>query len=150
MPTPITYQQNSMPTHEGMAPGLNSNGQIPNLAWTPKVISLTATTYTLVAAQSGSIIHNAAMTAGTTLTLPAISTGPYYFKIIQGAAYAITVTSVVADTIITFNDVAADSVTFSTSNEIIGGHFEVICDGTKLFVLPILASEAQTVTIATS
>lgn len=150
MPTPTTYQTNGMPTWKGQSPGLNANGQISNMAWTPKVISLTTTTYTLTAAQSGSFIHNAAMTAATTLTLPAISTGPFWFRIIQGAGYAITVTSVVADTIITFNDVAADSVTFSTSSEIIGGSYEVICDGTYLFVIPVLASEAQTVTIATN
>lgn len=148
MPTPTTYTNNNMPTYKGQAPGLNANGQISNMAFTPRVISLTAAR-TLTAADSGAYIHNAAMTAAVTLTLPAISTGPFYFKIIQGAAYAITVTAATADTIITFNDVAADSVTFSTSSEIIGGHYEVICDGTYLFVLPILASEAQTVTIAT-
>ena len=148
MPTPATYSTNSMPTYQGVAPGLNANGQISNMAWTPRFIQLTAAR-TLVAAESGSYIHNVGMTAAVTLTLPAISTGPFYFKIIQGAGYAITVTAATADTIITFNDATADSVTFSTASEIIGGHFEVICDGTSLFVLPILASEAQTVTIAT-
>ena len=143
-------QTNGMPTMQGRYVGLNAYDQIENMAWTPKVISLTAATYTLKASQSGAFIHNASMTEACTLTLPAISDGPFYFKILQGAGYAITVTSAAADTIITFNDVAADSVTFSSSNEIIGGHYEVICDGTKLFVLPILASEAQTVTIVTN
>lgn len=150
MPIPANYSLNQMPEFKGQAPGLNVNGQISNMAWTPKVISLTATTYTLKASQSGSYVHNAAMTAACTLTLPSIATGPFWFKIIQGAGYGITVTSVVADTIITFNDAAADSVVFSTSAELIGGSYEVICDGTYLFVLPVLASEAQTVTIATS
>lgn len=149
MPTPSTYQTNSMPTYKGQAPGLNSNGQISNMAWTPRIVALTGTAQTLTAAQSGTIFHNVGLTASITVTLPAISTGPFYFKIVQGAGFSIVVTAATADTIITFNDAAADSVTFSTSSEIIGGHYEVICDGTSLFVLPILASEAQTVTIVT-
>jgi hypothetical protein len=139
-----------MPTMNGRYVGLNAYDQIEYMAWVPKMIRLTATTYTLKANQSGAIIHNAGITEATTLTLPAIADGPFYFKIIQGAGYAITVTSVVADTIITFNDVAADSVTFSTTSEIIGGSYEVFCDGTYLFVLPVLASEAQTLTVVTS
>lgn len=149
MPVPST-QQSYMPTMEGNKPALNASGQISLMQWTPKIVALTGTATTLTAAQSGTIFHNVGLTASHTLTLPAISTGPFYFKIVQGAGYSIVVTSAVADTIITFNDAAADSVTFSTSSEIIGGHYEVICDGTSLFVLPILASEAQTVTIATA
>jgi hypothetical protein len=144
------YQTNGMATFDGNKPGLNAYGQIADMAWTPKIAALTGTAQTLKASQSGTIFHNVGLTASITVTLPAIADGPYYFKIIQGAGYSIVVTSVVADTIITFNDAAADSVTFSSSSEIIGGHYEVICDGTSLFVLPILASEAQTVTIVTN
>lgn len=142
------FQTNSMPTYKGIGAGVNEYGQIANLAWYPRFIQLTGAR-TLLASESGAYVHNVGMTAGVVLTLPAIADGPYYFKVIQGAGYGITVTAVTADTIITFNDAAADSVVFSTSSELIGGHYEVICDGTSLFVLPILASEAQTVTIAT-
>lgn len=148
MPVPST-QQSYMPTMAGNKPALNSAGQISLMQWTPKIVALTGTATTLTAAQSGTIFHNVGLTAAHTLTLPAISTGPFYFKILQGAGYEIVVTAATADTIITFNDAAADSVKFSTSSEIIGGHYEVICDGTSLFVLPILASEAQTVTVTT-
>lgn len=148
MPVPST-QQTAMPTMDGNKPALNTAGQISLMQWTPRIVSLTGTAQTLLAKDSGTIYHNVGLTASHTLTLPAISTGPFYFKIIQGAGYSIVVTAATADTMITFNDAAADSVTFSTSSEIIGGHYEVICDGTSLFVLPILASEAQTVTVAT-
>lgn len=140
--------QTSMPTWNGNTPALNIYDQIGTMQWTPKIVAITGTR-TLKSSESGTIFHNVGMTAGVTVTLPAISDGPFYFKILQGAAYGITVTAATADTIITFNDAAADSVVFSTSSEIIGGHYEVICDGTSLFVLPILASEAQTVTIST-
>lgn len=149
MPIPST-QQSAMPTQGGNKPSLNAAGQISLMQWTPRIVALTGTASTLTAAQSGTIFHNVGLTASHTLTLPAISAGPFYFKIVQGAGYSIVVTAATADTIITYNDAAADSVTFSTSSEIIGGHYEVFCDGTNLFVLPILASEAQTVTIATN
>lgn len=148
MPVPST-QQTAMPTMDGNKPALNASGQISLMQWTPRIVALTGTAQTLTAAQSGTIFHNVGLTADHVLTLPAISTGPFYFKVVQGAGYKITVTAATADTIITFNDAAADSVTFSTASEIIGGHYEVMCDGTNLFVLPILASEAQTVTVAT-
>lgn len=149
MPTPSTFQKNAMPIMEGLHAGVNASGQISNMAWTPYFISLTTATRTLVAAESGAIVWNPAATQATTLTLPAISAGPFYFKIIQAAGYGITVTAATADTMITFNDVAADSVVFSTASEIIAGSYEVFCDGTYLAVLPSLASEAQTITINT-
>lgn len=149
MPIPST-QQTAMPTMEGNKPALGANGNLSLMQWTPRLVALTGTASTLKARDSGTIYHNVGLTASHTLTLPAISDGPFYFKIVQGAGYSIVVTAATADTIITFNDAAADSVTFSTSSEIIGGHYEVLCDGTSLFVLPILASEAQTVTIATN
>lgn len=139
-----------MPTMDGNKPALNSAGQVSLHQWTPRIVALTGTAQTLLARDSGTIYHNVGLTASITVTLPAIASGPFYFKIIQGAGFSIVVTSVVADTIITFNDAAADSVTFSTSSELIGGHYEVLCDGTNLFVLPILASEAQTLTVVTS
>lgn len=106
--------------------------------------------YTIVAADSGKIFHTAGATAAVNFTLPAIATGPWFFTILVGADFGVTVTAATADTIITFNDVAADSVAFSQASEIIGGSFEVICDGTSLYVLPRLASEAQTIAIVTA
>lgn len=149
MPVPST-QQSAMPTLGGNKPALNAAGQISLMQWTPRIVAMTGTTRTLTAAESGTIFTNVGLTAAITVTLPAISTGPWYFKFLQGAGYAIVVTAATADTMITFNDATADSVAFQTSSEMIGGHIEVFCDGTSLFALPVLASEAQTVTIATA
>lgn len=106
--------------------------------------------YTVVKEDSGTLFHTTGATAAVVFTLPKISEGPFYFMFINGADQDMTVTAGTADTAVTFNDLAADSVAFSTSSEKIGGTVEVICDGTTLFVLPRLASEAQTVTIATA
>lgn len=106
--------------------------------------------YQVTKEDSGTIFHTTGATAAVTFTLPPISDGPFYFMFVNGADQDMLVASKVADTAVTFNDLAADSVAFSTSSEKIGGVIEVICDGTTLFVLPRLASEAQTVTIATA
>lgn len=106
--------------------------------------------YQVTKEDSGTIFHTTGATAAVTFTLPPISDGPFYFLFICGADIGMTVAAKVADTAVTFNDLAADSVAFSTSAEMIGAQIEVICDGTTLFVLPRLASEAQTVTIATA
>lgn len=106
--------------------------------------------YQVTKEDSGTIFHTTGATAAVTFTLPHISDGPFYFKFICGADIGMTVTAKTADTAVTFNDLAADSVAFSTASEMIGGMVEVICDGTTLFVLPHLASEAQTITVATA
>jgi hypothetical protein len=107
--------------------------------------------YTVTKYDSGTIFHTTGATAAVTFTLPQISDGPFYFLFICGADIGMTVTAAAADTAVTYNDLNADSVAFSTSSEMIGGAVEVICDGTTLFVLPRFADgRYQTATIATA
>lgn len=143
------FQTNSMPITNGLYPGVNAYDQIANLAWTPKVAAKTAS-YTVKSSESGTIFTTTGATGAINFTLPAISDGPFWFKFVNGAAQNMTVTSAVADTIITFNDLEADSVAFSQANEIIGGMILAICDGTSLFVLPVLAKASQTIAIVTA
>ncbi len=114
------------------------------------VMEAKTASYTCTKYDSGTIFHTTGATAAVVFTLPQISDGPFWFMFINGADVDMTVTSAVADTEVTFNDLNADSVAFSTSSEKIGGVVEVYCDGTTLFVIPRLASEGQTVTIATA
>lgn len=106
--------------------------------------------YTVVASDSGTVFHTTGATAAVNFTLPAINTGPWHFIFINGADQNMTVTAATADTAVTYADLQADSVAFSTSSEKIGGAIEVWCDGTTLFVLGRPASIYQTITIATS
>jgi hypothetical protein len=106
---------------------------------------------TLTKYDSGTIFHTAGATATVASTLPQIAEGPFYFLIINGADQDLTITAAAADTIITYNDIAADSVAFSTSSEKVGGALEVFCDGTSLYVLPRFADgRYQTATIVTA
>lgn len=143
------YQTNSMPLYNGMSPGLNAYGQVPNLAWTPRIVAKTAA-YTVPASESGTIFTTAGATAAVTFTLPAITDGPFVFDFIAVADVAMTVAAATADTLCTFNDAAADSVAFSTTSEIIGGWVKVVCDGTTIIALTPISSETQTVTVATN
>lgn len=106
--------------------------------------------WTATAADSGKIFMVVGATANVAVTLPAIGTGPFAFTILHGSDVNLTVASATADTIITYNDLNADSVAFSTSSEKIGGAVDVYCDGTSLFVLARISSSYQNVTIATA
>jgi len=142
-------QSNSMPTFMGRGAGVNEYGQIANIAYTPEIKVKTAD-YTVVAADSGTIFTTTGATAAINFTLPAISDGPFIFYFVNGADQNLTVTAATADTIVTFNDLAADSLAYSTASEKIGGAIMVFSDGTTLFALPFAAGgHLQTVTIAT-
>ena len=115
-----------------------------------EVFETKTASFTPTAADSGKVFLIVGATANVAVTLPAIATGPFHFRIINLSDVTLTVASVVADTLYTFNDIAADSVAFSTSAELIGGEVEVICNGTIIAALARVASIYQTVTIATS
>jgi hypothetical protein len=142
--TPQTY----MPTIEGNKPMLNNYGQLDLIQFTPKIIAKTSA-YTVKACESGSIFTTVGATAAVTFTLPAITDGPFHYKFICGADFGMTVAAASADTMLTMNDLAADSIAFNTTAERIGGMVEVYCDGTTLIGVARLGTEAQTPTINT-
>lgn len=111
-----------------------------------KVRVVTADT-TLTAADNGCLF----VTNGSgaiNFTLPAMLEG-LEFGFYNAVDQNMTITSAPADTLVAFNDIAADSVALSTSSEKVGGMFEVLGLSTgKGLVIPHLW-EAQTMTIAT-
>lgn len=109
--------------------GANKGGYAyPRFPFAFPVTALTATA-TLNPGQCGLI----AVTGGAAVTLtlpdPAAETGLWYL-IVNQANYDLTVAAPTADTLITFNDTAADSVAFSTTNEKTGGMLFVYSNGT--------------------
>ena len=137
MPYPLSNPNYIPPFHEGI-------GALANRFET-KTASFTAT-----AADSGKIFMIVGATAAVTVTLPAINTGPFWFKIVHLSDVDLTVASATADTLYTYNEVGtADSVAFSTSSEKVGGEVEVYCDGTVIAALARICSSYQNVTIAT-
>ena len=121
-------------------------GGLPDLKMEAKTAD-----YQVTKEDSGTIFHTTGATAAVNFTLPPITDGPFYFSFVNGADQNLTVTAKAADTAVTYNDLTADSVAFSTSSEKIGGSVDVFCDGTTLFVLPRFADgRYQTATIATA
>ena len=141
MPVPSTGQT-VMKTKNGDELILNTNSVLAGLIYYPYYKVISAST-TLTANLTGAVVLVYGQTAAVVVTLPAISTGPFTFRVINGAAQDITITAETADTMIGFNDVDLDSTAITASGSEIGGHFQIDCDGTKLFVLPLLACTYQ-------
>jgi hypothetical protein len=102
--------------------------------------------YTVTAADSGTVFTNTGAEAQVNFTLPAVSEGLCY-EFIATANFPILVKTATADTLITFNDVEADSISIGTENEIIGGVLVAICDGTNF--IGYSPSILHTLTVAT-
>lgn len=140
---------NPMPVMEG-GPALDQYGRIPYMAWHPRFVTKTAD-YTVKSEESGTFFLTTGATAAVNFTLPAIADGPFVFFFLATADVSLTVTAGTADTLIAYNDLAADSVALSTASEKIGGGFMVWCDGTSVGAVALLGDgRYQTVTIATA
>lgn len=111
------------------------------------IMEVKTASFTATSADSGKVFLIVGATADVVVTLPAINTGPFRFEIVNLSDVSCTPTAATADTIATFNDLAADSVAFSTASEKIGGAFDVLCDGTTLAVLARICSSYQNVTV---
>lgn len=109
-----------------------------------------ATSYTVLAADNNTLFTTQGAVGAVTFTLPTIAKGLRY-RFFNEAAQTMTIASVVADTLVVFNDLAADSISFSTASELIGNGIEVIAnaDATKWLVWVNLGAETVTPTIAT-
>ena len=148
MPSPST-QQSYMSLKDGNVPMVDANGIMTNLIWSPRFVAKTAA-YTVTAKESGTWFLTTGATAAVTFTLPAISDGPYIFFFVAVADIGMTVAAGTADTLLTFNDAAADSVAFSQASEIMGGFVIAGCDGTTVFALTPISAHSQTVTVTTN
>lgn len=118
-------------------------------AGTKVVIAKTAD-YTVLTTDNGAIFTNQGASGAVNFTLPAIARGLHY-QFCCEADQSLTITAATADTLVVFNDAAADSIAFSTSSEKVGGWFEIFAnaDATKWLVKVSLGAETQTPVIAT-
>lgn len=107
--------------------------------------------YTVVAADNGKLFTTKGAGGAVNFTLPAPSASLKGFNVgfMSEADQNMTITSGTADTLVCFNDLAADSVAVSTAGGKIGAMFEVVLnsDGTKWLVIPHLSG--HTLTVAT-
>ena len=109
-----------------------------------------ASTATLTIGESGALVTTEGSTGAVTLTLPAVATskGVHYWFV--NAEDQNMIIAAPAATMVTFDDVAADSIAFSTSSEKVGGAAFTYCDGAKwMMQLMTYDASAQAVTVAT-
>lgn len=103
-----------------------------------------ATDYTVVASDNGTQFH--AITANATFTLPAIKAG-LSFDFIRMSDHNLVVTSAAGDDVVVGNDLAADSVTYSSSGNKIGARIKVTAmyvSGTLKWVAEIVPAPFST------
>lgn len=108
--------------------------------------------YTVVVADHGAVFTTEGASGNVNFTLPATADLPTGWEctFFNAADFNMTVTAGTADTMVTFNDVAADSIAFSTTSEKVGGGVKIIKGASKIFALVMLGAETQTPTIATA
>lgn len=148
MPSPSGLASYQNPAFMGKALAVDGNNFAANFQWKPKFVTVVVDT-TVTANQSGTwFLNTAATEAAIVFTLPAISTGPWIFFFCAVADVTLTVSAATADTLLAFNDAEADSVSFSTASEKMGGILMAWCDGTTAGVVPIsYGGHVQTATV---
>lgn len=101
---------------------------------------------TLVAADRGTLYL---VDGAANMTLPTIKLGLVY-EFFNCADSNMTITSAAGNDMITFNDVAASSVAFTTAGEKAGAHVRVEAvdlNGTLKWIVKVSAEETQTMTV---
>ena len=89
--------------------------------------------------------RGAAGTVIFTLPAPSLALTGWWYRFKGHAGQAITVATATADTLVTKNDAAADSLSSSTAGELIGAEMEAFCDGTSWFAAGIAVGITYTV-----
>lgn len=118
-----------------------------------RVVAKTGTTYTVLEADHGTLFTNEGNGGNINFTLPTTADLPtgWFVEFFSVAAGTLTVTAGTADTLVVFNDAAADSIAFSTTSEIIGAHIKAVKLTTDLIgIFVSLGAETQTPTIVTA
>jgi hypothetical protein len=109
--------------------------------------------YTVLSSDHGVLFTNRGAAGAVNFTLPATAYKGMRFGFFVVADQTLTVTSGTADTMVVYNDATADSVSFGSAGDKIGGMFEVVGDGTGWLVMPRTYTDgtiAQTITIVTA
>jgi len=126
-------------TFQGLAPALYKD-----------IVAKTAA-YQIVPRDVATLFTNRGASGAVILTLPAtakLETG-WWCEWFTVADEVFTITAPAVDTMVVFNDAAADTVGFGTSGEHIGGGGKAVWDGTGWLVFLNIGMDSQTPVIAT-
>lgn len=107
--------------------------------------------YQIVPLDIGTIFTNRGASGSVTFTLPPtadLTTGWWCRFFVVADQTIVVASSGSSDDLAAFNDGNADSVSYGTSAEKIGGGFELVWDGTDWLVFAFLGQDTQSVTVA--
>jgi len=109
-------------------------------------VQLKAADYTVLATDNGSTFSTRGASGAVNFTLPTLDRG-LEFTFVNEVNQDMTITAGTADTLVTFNDLAADTVAFSTSGEKIGACVRVVAnDNETKWLVQKLCSNTMTIT----
>lgn len=111
--------------------------------------SAKAADYTIVATDTGTVFTTRGATGAIVFTLPAVTSSFTNFVcwFFNAVDQNMTIQST-ANEMMTFNDLDADAVAFTTSSEKVGASVMVVCDGTSWLIMP-MTEETQTMSVTT-
>lgn len=122
---------------------------LPGNHWFPwkRFISKTAA-YSLLATDNFTLFDNVGAAGAVTFTLPPIANG-YMFGFRVQANQNITVASAEGANVVAFNNASANSVTFSTASQLIGGMVYVYSNpGATKWIVENASAGTNTITVA--
>ncbi|MCC6989950.1 MAG: hypothetical protein IT181_13175 [Acidobacteria bacterium] len=99
--------------------------------------------------RAGTIFTTRGATGAVAFTLPTLAAGQYvglFYDFLNLVDQNMSIVAPTADTLLVFNDTAADSVAYSTSSQKIGALARAIWDGTAWIVVNLSTANALTVT----
>lgn len=120
--------------------------EVPLMSW--KYANTKTADYTLLDTDRDILWDNTGDVDALEFTLPTTAKKDLAFYFYVTADQSVTITAGTADTMFAFNDLAADSIAFSTAGEKLGACLAVIGDGAKWKTFN-LSSGAHTLTVAT-
>ena len=107
-----------------------------------------AASYSVLVRDSGTLFTTRGASGSIVFTLPALADSlncHYWFFALEDQNMAVV--SAEGNNMIASGDIAASTVAYQTSNEIVGGVFYVVNSGTQWLVFPHLADNGQAITI---
>lgn len=116
---------------------------------TKYTVTAKTASYAVTASDFGSILTTRGAAGAVTFTLPAASGNGGHWVEFYNVADQNMIVDGTDEELVVFNDLTADSISYSQSAEKIGGGFRAVCDGTSWIVVP-LCTETQTIAIVSS
>lgn len=110
-------------------------------------ISAKTAAYTCTVADCGTMFTTRGAGGSVTFTLPAVATSEGVWYEFYVASDNEVIIAAPDEDLMAFNDLTADSFSFTQASEHIGGCARVVCDGASWLLILSLGAEAQTTVV---